>query len=90
MPTLRFSADVSVELTIDSHAYMNKVAADIKEQEITPVPRKRYRWIQWGRDIAYNKYYRCSNCQHEIVFNDVCDCKLPGSCEHCGAKMMEE
>lgn len=83
-------AKIVSEPTIDSHAYLNKVATDIKEQEITPVPRKRYRWLQWGRDSAYNKYYRCSCCQHEIMLDDMCDPELPSSCEHCGAKMREE
>lgn len=78
------------ESTTDSHAYLNKVTADTKEQEVTPVPKTRYRWIQWGRDSAYNKYYRCSCCQHEIMLDDMCDPELPNSCEHCGAKMTEE
>lgn len=82
--------DVSEESTTDSHAYLNKVTADTKEQEVTPVPKTRYRWIQWGRDSAYNKYYRCSCCQHEIMLDDMCDPELPNSCEHCGAKMTEE
>ncbi len=83
-----FTADVIVEPTTDSHTYLNKVAADIKEQEITPAPKTRYRWIQWGRDSAYNKYYRCSCCNHEIMLDDMCDQELPNSCEHCGAKMI--
>ena len=77
------------EPTSDSHAYMNKVAADTKEQKVTPTPKTRYRWIQWGRDSAYNKYYRCSCCQHEIMLDDMCDPELPSSCEHCGAQMKE-
>ena len=75
------------EPTIDSHAYLNNVAADAKEQKVTPAPKTRYRWIQWGRDSAYNKYYHCSNCQHEIMLDEMCDPELPSSCEHCGAKM---
>ena len=77
------------ELTNDTHAYLNTVAADIKEQKITPAPKTRYRWLQWGRDSAYNKYYRCSCCQHEIMLDDMCDTELPTICEHCGAKMKE-
>lgn len=72
-----------------SHDYLNKVAADLREQNITPAHRTQYRWIQWGRDSAYNKYYRCSCCQHEIMLDDMCDPELPSSCEHCGAKMKE-
>lgn len=70
-----------------SHDYLNKVAADLREQNITPAHRIQYRWIQWGRDSAYNKYYRCSCCQHEIMLDDMCDPELPGFCEHCGAQM---
>lgn len=83
-------AKVVSEQTNDSHAYLNKVAADSKEQKVTPAPKTRYRWIPWGRDSAYNKYYRCSNCQHEIMLDDMCDPELPSSCEHCGAKMTEK
>lgn len=75
------------EPTRDSHAYLNKVAADTKEQKVTPTPKTRYRWISWGRDSAYNRYYRCSCCQHEIMLDDLCDPELPSSCEHCGAHM---
>jgi hypothetical protein len=75
------------EPTSDSHGYLNKVAIDTKEQQVTPMPKTRYRWIQWGRDSAYNKYYRCSCCQHEIMIDDMCDSKLPSFCESCGAQM---
>ena len=88
--------DISDELTklfseqaTDTHAYLNKVAGDTKEQKVTPAPKTRYRWLQWGRDSAYNRYYRCSNCQHEIMLDDMCDPKLPSSCEYCGATMKE-
>lgn len=77
------------EQATDTHAYLNKVAGDTKEQKVTPAPKTRYRWIQWGRDSAYNKYYRCSCCQHEIMLDDMCDPELPSSCEHCGAQMKE-
>lgn len=73
------------ESTTDSHAYLNKVATDTQEQKVTPAPKTRYRWIQWGRDSAYNKYYRCSCCNHEIMLDDMCDPSLPETCEHCGA-----
>ena len=77
------------EQTNDSHAYLNKVATDTKEKKVTQAPKTRYRWIQWGRDSAYNRYYRCSCCQHEIMLDDMCDPELPSSCESCGAKMTE-
>ena len=80
-------AKIVSEPTNDTHTYLNRVAGDVKEQNITPAPKTRYRWIQWGRDSAYNKYYRCSCCQHEIMLDDMCNPELPSSCEHCGAHM---
>ena len=80
-------AKVVSEQTTNTHAYLNKVAVDSKEQNVTPAPKTRYRWISWGRDSAYNRYYRCSCCNHEIMLDDMCDPELPSSCEHCGAHM---
>lgn len=50
-------------------------------------PVRRGRWISYGRDTAYNRFYRCSVCDKEIVWYDECDEQLYGYCPNCGAKM---
>lgn len=51
---------------------------------------KRGKWDSWGRDTAYNKFYRCSCCNYEIsmdVESRELDDTLPKYCMNCGAEM---
>ena len=92
-PELWDVSEGEVKMMFDSHTYINdqvqKYNTEAKADVKTPIPNMKYRWISWGRDSAYNKYYRCSCCNHEIMLDDMCDPELPKTCEHCGAKMTE-
>jgi hypothetical protein len=53
-------------------------------------PVKHGKWNSWGRDTAYNKFYRCSCCNYEIsmdVESREFDDSLPKYCLNCGARM---
>jgi hypothetical protein len=53
-------------------------------------PVKHGKWNSWGRDTAYNKFYRCSCCNYEIsmdVESREFDDSLPKYCPNCGARM---
>lgn len=46
------------------------------------------KWIPYGRDSAYNTYYRCSCCGHEIMIEAECERILPKICEICESKIV--
>jgi len=78
--------------TVDGSLCKIYVKPVFKTEESTPAPKplsiiSPNRWIYWGRDSAYNKYYRCSCCQSEIMMDEMCDGLMPDKCERCGAKM---
>lgn len=56
-------------------------------------PVRHGKWDSWGRDTAYNKFYRCSCCNYEIsmdVESRELDDSLPKYCLNCGARMEGE
>lgn len=56
-------------------------------------PVRHGKWDSWGRDTAYNKFYRCSCCNYEIsmdVESRELDDSLPKYCLNCGARMGQE
>lgn len=53
-----------------------------------PAEQKHGRWIPYGRDTAYTKYYRCSLCGFEIAgYAESDDLIKYNYCPNCGAKM---
>ena len=59
-------------------------------QEVEAKPVRRGRWIPYGRDTAYTKYYRCSLCGYEIAGYAERDNLIKYNyCANCGADMME-
>ena len=48
------------------------------------------KWIPYGRDSAYNRYFRCSCCGHEIMVEAECEIVLPKVCEKCGSHILVE
>lgn len=60
----------------------------IKAADVQPV--RHGKWNSWGRDTAYNKFYRCSYCGCEISIDNESrelDDTLPKYCMNCGAEM---
>lgn len=66
------------------HDEITNLAADVQ-------PAKHAKWISYGRDNDWMKYYRCSSCSSEIVdasglaevrkkyrFCPQCGCKMDG------------
>lgn len=51
---------------------------------------KHSKWIPYGRDSAYTKFYRCSNCNYEIPIYEDSEDKPYKYCPDCGADMRGE
>ena len=61
-----------------------------EQPTIEAEPVRRGRWISYGSDTAYTKYYRCSLCDYEIAgYAESNDLIKYNYCPNCGADMRE-
>lgn len=45
------------------------------------------KWIPYGRDSAYTRFFRCSRCNYEIPIYEDAEKNLYNYCPNCGVEM---
>ncbi len=90
----KFKKDI--EVTDDTDDYRNEIFKKISEIICDLIDREptvdaqsvaHSKWIPYGRDSAYTKFYRCSNCHYEIPIYEDTEDKPYKYCPNCGCRM---